>query len=628
MLGCLGSRNAAAQVLSDTLKEQQVKAGRTPVLSNDDKVNRYAPGQKIIGIDSVTRQLYEQQNVAQLLSRQTPVFIKSYGFNALSTLNFRGASSAQSQVYWNGVPLQNAALGVADVSMLPVSFYDRISVVYGSSAALWGSGNVGGALLLENDAPVFSAVPQYKLTTALGAGSFGQYNALLRTGYSGKKLSLSLRGMYQSAQNDFPYTDADGRQQHMKHSRLSGAGLLGTGGWRITERQAVSLSLWWQQYDRQVPPALFEALSLKHQEDASFRVLLDWSFRKPAGGWYAKAAFLRDQMDYKDPAVTLASQNTTQQYFQELGYKYGRGRHHLQVFVPLHFSWMDNQAGERKEQRKAALAAAYSYATATGRLKLALNLRDEQIDSRNELMPGINAGWQLLPWLRLRGNVQRTFRAPTLNELYYVPGGNPNLKPETGWTQELGYGAQVRAGSWTLQHDLSFFNRSIRDWIIWYGGAIWTPHNIATVHSRGIETENHLSFRRRDWQVRLNVNTGYTLATTTKSYAPNDGSIGRQIPYTPRYQVQGGLDIGFRKWYFNYSHVYAGYRFVTTDESQYLEPYHSGSAALQYADQWKGRPYRLMLQCFNITDERYAVVAFRPMPGRYWQGGISFSPLP
>lgn len=615
-----------AQTLTDTLQEQKVKAQRERKISNDDKVNRFAPGQKVIAIDSATKQLYEQQSLAQLLSRQVPVFVKSYGFNGLSTLNFRGSSAAQSQVYWNGVPLQNAALGIADVSLLAVSFADKINVVYGSSSALWGSGNVGGAVLLENDPPAFGT--GYRAAASVGGGSFGQYSAQARAGFSGKKVAITLRGLYQSAANDFSYTDAEGRRQNMPNSRLNGTAVMGNMGWQAGKDQVLSLSLWWQRYERQIPPALFEALSVKKQDDASLRLLLDWTLKKENGSWYAKSAFLHDQMNYTDAAISLYSENGTRQYFQELGYKRSWGKNHLQVFTPLHLSWLTDQTGARKTQTKAALALAFSRSMLHDRVKLALNLRDEQVNSRNEFLPGASASWQVLPWLRLRGNVQRTFRAPTLNELYYEPGGNSALRPERGWTQELGYGVRAGYGGWRLEHELSYFNRSIRDWIIWYGGAIWTPHNIATVHSRGVETENRLHWQRGPWSAVLGVNTSYVLATTTKSDAPNDGSIGRQIPYTPRYQVQGSLGIGYRNWYLNYDHVYAGYRFVTTDESQYLEPYQSGNLSLRYAGQWRRQGWRLMLQCFNITDERYGVVAFRPMPGRYWQGSIAWDLKP
>ena len=37
----------------------------------------------------------------------------------------------------------------------------------------------------------------------------------------------------------------------------------------------------------------------------------------------------------------------------------------------------------------------------------------------------------------------RSYRAPTLNERYWVPGGNPALLPEAGWGSEAGLRHQM-----------------------------------------------------------------------------------------------------------------------------------------------------------------------------------------
>ncbi len=175
----------AQNIKDSTLNE--VKVNGKHKVSNDTRVNEFSPGQKVKTIDSTLLQQYQLQNIANLLSQQEPVFIKSYGFNGLATLNFRGSSAAQSEVLWNGVPIQNAALGIADVSTLPVLFMNKVNIVYGGSAALWGSGNVGGALLLENDAPVFDS-GRRSLSFSGGIGSFGQY-------LGGLKGSISAQAM-------------------------------------------------------------------------------------------------------------------------------------------------------------------------------------------------------------------------------------------------------------------------------------------------------------------------------------------------------------------------------------------------------------------------------------------------
>ena len=54
------------------------------------------------------------------------------------------------------------------------------------------------------------------------------------------------------------------------------------------------------------------------------------------------------------------------------------------------------------------------------------------------------AAWQASETLRLRAAAYRGLRLPTLNELYYNPGGNSNLKPEKGWNEDAGYTISIR----------------------------------------------------------------------------------------------------------------------------------------------------------------------------------------
>ncbi|HQE13036.1 MAG TPA: TonB-dependent receptor plug domain-containing protein, partial [Flavipsychrobacter sp.] len=169
--------SVVAQINTDTLQEVLIKDKKQSNTSHDIKLKEFATGQQIITLDSSLLQQYKMQQVSQLLQQQLPVFIRSYGMNSMATLNFRGSSAAQSQVVWNGVPIQNAALGIADMSLFPVSMMNQVQVLYGSSSALLGSGNVGGALLLESESPKFDTTVSIKGEASLGWGSFHQYQA-------------------------------------------------------------------------------------------------------------------------------------------------------------------------------------------------------------------------------------------------------------------------------------------------------------------------------------------------------------------------------------------------------------------------------------------------------------------
>jgi len=615
--------NTQGQQIADTLHEVKVKGRKEHRPTDDLRIKNYASGMKVVTIDSTMMQVYQQQSVASLLSQQVPVFIKSYGFNGVATLNFRGSSAAQSQVLWNGIPLQNASLGLTDVSLLPVSLMDKIHVVYGGSAALLGSGNVGGAVLLENDAPTFDTTKRIRLQLSGAMGSFRQYQGGIKAIFSSRKWFTSLQAFGQTAQNDFTFTNQQGNDQAMPNAHLKGGGLLWQTAWRPDAYNTFSLSAWYQYYDRQIPPALFEDISVKEQKDESARFLLQWQHRKGASDWYVKLAYLQDGMNYRDSLSLLNTNNITRQVYGEAGWQRRLNQHHsVLFFVPVQTAWFTGN--KAYTQTKLALAAAWRMQYFNERLQMALNARAEWVNSNNFFLPGANASYQLFSWLKLKANVQRTYRVPTLNELYYDPGGNKDLKPEQGWGEDAGYTIDLHfAKRFTLHQESSVFNRNIDDWIIWYGGAIWTPHNIASVHSRGIETSNTLTVQLNKWQVHFGLNTEYVLATTENSYVQNDGSIGMQIPYTPRYQWQLNIGCAYHGFYLNYNHTYVGYRFLTNDESVYLDPYQTGNVQLMYGFSFRNANWRTSVQCNNIWNEQYQVVAARPMPGVNWLAGLA-----
>lgn len=651
---------ANAQV-ADTLKEVNIQAKKEQ-RSNDARINSYSPGQNVITIDKRTLEQYEFQDMANLLSQQVPVFVKSYGLNNIATLNFRGASAAQSQVYWNGIPIQNAALGIADVSLLPVALMNKVNVVYGSSSALWGSGNVGGALLVENDLPEYNVGGNFSQSASVVAGSFGHYRIGTKSEYSNERLALSANLFGQTAQNSFSYIDVDGDAQTMNNSRLQSGVALLQGAYKIDNYNTVTARGWYQQYYREIPPALFESASYKNQRDESLRLMIDWNHSRGASKLYAKAAYINDLLWYRDSVVSVDTRNRTDQVYLEAGLEHKLNlRHKVLLFAPVQLASMQRPiVGDRFTQNRYAIAGAYVYGAfydwdrRDNKLQVALNGRAEVVDDNSYILPGINASYSFSDRFMIRANMQRTYRVPTLNELYYIPGGNPDLEPEQGWNTDIGY--TVNTGRYKKQeddnvriiqreeavelipmsapqqkkiiatHSLSAYNRVIHNWIIWFGGAIWTPHNIATVDSRGLQTENKLTWNiNSNWQAHIMLNGAYTIATTVASYAPGDGSIGKQIPYTPLYNGQGNIGINYKKLYINYNHTYTGLRYITVDESYGLRAYTLGNLQMMYNVKLGSNQLRFTAQANNIWDTQYQVVNARPMPGINWLLGVGFT---
>jgi outer membrane receptor protein involved in Fe transport len=146
-------------------------------------------------------------------------------------------------------------------------------------------------------------------------------------------------------------------------------------------------------------------------------------------------------------------------------------------------------------------------------------------------------------WLRARGSVYRSFRAPTLNELYRVfrtgniqTNANPLLKPETLFGAEAGF--DVVGESSRLR--VTFYRNSIDDLVSNFTLST-TPalilrerRNIASALGRGAEF--NAMQRWGSWSGEL----GYLFVDSRYGTGP-PGVAGNRVPQVARHQGSGQL---------------------------------------------------------------------------------------
>src|SRR3989454_7043416 len=87
------------------------------------------------------------RTVADAVRTVAEVSVRAYGgLGELAQPSIRGSSPAQVLVVLDGIPLNSVALGQTDLSTISVDGVERIEVLRGPFAAIYGSGALGGVI--------------------------------------------------------------------------------------------------------------------------------------------------------------------------------------------------------------------------------------------------------------------------------------------------------------------------------------------------------------------------------------------------------------------------------------------------------------------------------------------------
>lgn len=639
MLFCLGcllhSRPTAAQsLLQDTLREIVIK---------DKKAETGSRGQHI---DSAVIQQYKHTSLQQLLQLHSNTFIKNYGVGSFSTISIRGSSAAQTAVWWQGLNINNAMSGISDFSMLPVSFFDEIKINYtGSSTQA-----LGGNIELNSSKAIFQK--QNEISAGAGYESLQNGAASIAVLHSTEKFRISVKGYHQQSKNRFTYYNPEQElYQQMQHANSQSQGLLTDLYVKIRAQQQFSVHGWAQQTAREIPPATFEKVSMKHDAHSSLRAIAHYMVSSGKISSKTSLGIMNDQLAYEDTLISFSTRARSLTLpFKEKLEVFLSSNQKISVTGSIVYARL--LRSDPADLQRASMSL--NYEAGLLRNKLLLHSFIQKEASNVFTLPWI-VGLQLKQKLYRQhffmASVSSNYRVPTLNELYFVPGGNKDLKPEVSRNVEGGIESTFKHSGHLFITNASFYTRDVKNWIVWYGGSILTPHNIQQVWSRGLEVDFKYHYilkppadvaqpathgiQRRvksyaekttgESALSLQVLYAYTLSTTRSSAIAADYSIGKQIPYVPRYQVKLNAGYGHGAFDLHYIYAYTGYRFITTDESAFLLPYNTHNLQLGY--NWSVSAKHRLLATFsinNLLNKSYESITGRVMPGRNVVVGLHY----
>ena len=298
----------------------------------------------------------------------------------------------------------------------------------------------------------------------------------------------------------------------------------------------------------------------------------------------------------------------------------------MNVAAGLYAEWVSaSSANYDGDNHRTQQAAFISMSTSHQEWLWRLQMREEVTDQNwSPLLLDVSAEWTGLDHFRCKASVSRNYRVPTLNDLYWQPGGNPNLVPEDGWTAETGIEYTSHSDGFEVKTSLTGYVRVIDQWIMWMPPIkdvrnYWSPINITKVNTQGLETRASADWNKGKWLFSVNAGLDLTWSTFGEPLPEFTIEKGDQLFYIPVENLQMGLRLGTQRWNLQYFHHWFG---SSPGINEDVNPGNVGSLNLNYHFSGGKSGWLLYLQADNVWNVPYRLIERRPMPGRTIAGGI------
>ena len=470
-----------------------------PTESNLEHISVYASRQAKPVTDTLTSvTVFSRADIEAAQVRDLPALLqlvpgvtvaRQGGRGQNSSIFIRGGTSAHTLVLIDGIRVGAATSGYQSLAMLPLEQIEKVEIIRGPKAALYGSAALGGVIAITSrrDGSVhFNAkTGSHKHTEANLAGSqqlgtvkvFGSVGTAMADGFNAsvtgdpdddgfEQSYIKAGAEYQSSVGTWLWQSQlnDGLYQYDSSY----------GGDQSDVRQEVHMAQWQHQIGKaghqlKLGHNVDEDVNFgKNSKDSLFRTIrdeADWQSLYQLNDDFSVLAGLTaseervrksPDVDPKDPAFD--GQYSVKQRTNRAG------------FAGVSYQWQSLQLD------------------ATGR-------RDHISRYGGSNSYQLNAGYELNDQWQLRASQATAFKVPSFNDLYWPRASNPGLKPEESQSREVGVDYQSELS----QSSLVYFHRDLTNLIRYQDQQVF---NVKKARIRGIEYAQ--SFQVADTSIHFN----------------------------------------------------------------------------------------------------------------------------
>ena len=603
-------------------------------------------GARLSTIEIATLNANKTKSLAELLADNSVIYIKSLGQGALATASFRGTAPAHTRVNWNGININPPMSSTFDFSQIPVFFIDNAELSYGGGQLKNGTGGLGGSINLNN-LPNWQKTRQISVFTEYG--SYSTYTVGASARFSSNKSQYQTRVYFQQSDNDYTYINKvlmkNPFREKRKEAKYKQVGLMQEAYFNLSPYTTLSSNVWLQFGDHQLPqPIMVNINQHERQKELALKGYMGVDYTKRAHKLYIKGAYLLNTLRYKSQhdnyqVADKKNTNHTNTYHFSTDYYYDACPG-LILNTSLSYTHDRIKSEAYQSQTDTSNLRTRNILTwqgndrwnATSWLLLNGQYMAELNDNRFVSTYSIGFLAQIAPTLHFKGSMAYNYHFPNMNDLYWEPGGNPDLKPEKGYSYDILFSYTPSIGKYfSLKTEISAYLINLDDWILWLpsseGRFYWSPQNKQNVRSYGSELYVKGEYTRKKFSGNIAINYSYSPAINRERAFAEDASYHCQLPYIPKHKgnVRFALDYN-KKWSFTYQVTYTGLRYTTADESYHTNDYTLHNTSLSY-HLLIGKRYEAtaQLQVDNLFDAYYESTQYYPMPLRNFRASILFT---
>lgn len=597
---------------------------------------------KTQSIDTLTKKEFNHLNLAELLTANSTIFVKSYGKGSLATASFRGTAASHTKVLWNGFEINSPMLGQVDLSLIPNNFYDEAQIDYGGSSLETTSGALGGSINLESNKSENSEI----LNFTQSIGSFKTYTSSLKLNI-GKKRFKSKTSIYlNTSENSYDYFNnaiIPAEWQTQENAEYYNRGFTQSFSYQISDRQSLEILSWNQWNFREIPPIMSNQQggnNEEKQESFTSRSIINWKYQHSKTVIETSGAWFFEDMNYILKTTTAVDFNDTVTYINSTNIS-NTGFFKSKITQSFNKGWLlsaeikytkntveSNNYEETKNRDNYGIYLKTSK-DISNKLKVEFLIRQEYVDNKF-IRPMPFLGFSLKPlkteelYLRLSSNLN--YNIPSLNDLYWSPGGNKDLVPEEGLQFDIGLNYSKKySKQLNISADLSIFDSYISNWIQWVPSdyRYWTAENIAFVHARGLESALSINGKWKNVFYKISAQYSLNKSTNESDESKQDRYSGRQLIYVPVHSGNIFAYLSFKKFQINWNTQFTGKRNTSLNEqtqySNVLPSYSISNLSVGKSIKLLKADLQIKFKVNNIFNKSFQAILWRQMPGRSFE---------